>query len=115
MPARPVLQVTDSLDGKPLPEDTEPLTISVGRKSWKLYLSDASRQKVMKQIDDWTKDEEEETAEAFKTTRKTGPAKSHSDPAQLAAIREWAAANGHEVSPRGRIAKDVQEAYQAAH
>jgi len=33
----------------------------------------------------------------------------------LAAIREWAKVNGHEVSERGRIAGAVVEAYDAAH
>src|SRR3954469_17965545 len=33
----------------------------------------------------------------------------------LGAIREWAAANGHEVSARGRIARTVVDAYDAAH
>jgi hypothetical protein len=31
-----------------------------------------------------------------------------------AAVRAWAASNGHEVSPRGRISKAVQEAFKAA-
>ena len=30
-------------------------------------------------------------------------------------VREWARANGHEVSDRGRISADVQQAYDAAH
>jgi hypothetical protein len=33
----------------------------------------------------------------------------------LAAVREWAAAQGIEVSSRGRLAKDVVDAYTAAH
>lgn len=33
----------------------------------------------------------------------------------LAAIREWAKANGHEVAERGRIKKEILEAYDAAH
>jgi hypothetical protein len=33
----------------------------------------------------------------------------------LGQIREWARANGLEVSDRGRIAASVQEAYDAAH
>ena len=41
------------------------------------------------------------------------PARSNRD--QTAAIREWARANGHQVSDRGRISKSVIEAYQAAH
>lgn len=33
----------------------------------------------------------------------------------VAAVREWARANGHEVSDRGRIAGEVQDLYDAAH
>ena len=38
------------------------------------------------------------------------PARSNRD--QTAAIREWARANGHQVSDRGRISKSVIEAYR---
>ena len=31
------------------------------------------------------------------------------------AVREWAKANGYDVSERGRISADVQQAYDAAH
>jgi hypothetical protein len=31
-----------------------------------------------------------------------------------AAVRAWAASNGYEVSPRGRISRAVQEAFKAA-
>ena len=31
------------------------------------------------------------------------------------AVREWAKQNGYDVSERGRIAADVQQAYDAAH
>jgi hypothetical protein len=34
---------------------------------------------------------------------------------QLAAIREWARQNGHQVSDRGRIKAEVVEAFEAAH
>jgi hypothetical protein len=34
---------------------------------------------------------------------------------QLAAIREWARKNGHQVSDRGRIKAEVVEAFEAAH
>jgi hypothetical protein len=49
------------------------------------------------------------------TRRRTGRAKNTGKAANTtAAIREWAAANGHDVSPRGRIAASVQQAYDAA-
>jgi hypothetical protein len=31
------------------------------------------------------------------------------------AVRDWARANGYEVSDRGRISADIQQAYDAAH
>ena len=37
------------------------------------------------------------------------------DKEQIGAIREWAKANGHKVSDRGRIPGDVEAAFQAAH
>ncbi|MBF4615465.1 histone-like nucleoid-structuring protein Lsr2 [Curtobacterium sp. VKM Ac-1376] len=41
-------------------------------------------------------------------------AKGRSNPDELAKIREWAAANGHEVAARGRISQQVRDAYAAA-
>lgn len=35
--------------------------------------------------------------------------------ADLGAVREWARANGHKVSDRGRISAEVQSAYDKAH
>jgi hypothetical protein len=37
------------------------------------------------------------------------------DPAQTAAVREWARANGHTVSDRGRVSRAVQRAFDQAH
>jgi hypothetical protein len=31
-----------------------------------------------------------------------------------AAVRAWAASNGHDVSPRGRISRAIQDAFKAA-
>jgi hypothetical protein len=50
---------------------------------------------------------------ARRSSSRSAPARSSKE--DLAAIREWAKANGHQVSDRGRIAGDVQEAYRAAH
>jgi hypothetical protein len=50
---------------------------------------------------------------ARRSPTRSAPARSSKE--DLSAIREWAKANGHQVSDRGRIASDVQEAYRAAH
>ncbi|OMC52001.1 hypothetical protein A5742_17900 [Mycolicibacterium fortuitum] len=48
-------------------------------------------------------------------TRKAAGAKAEAaDPQQAQAIRQWARANGHTVSARGRIAAAVIDAYHAA-
>ena len=55
---------------------------------------------------------------ARKTTSRPvrgGSRSARTDREQLAKIRDWARANGHEVSDRGRIAASIMEAYQAAH
>lgn len=46
---------------------------------------------------------------------KKKPARTSSGRTNTKAIREWANANGHTVSERGRIPSDIVEAYDAAH
>ena len=48
-----------------------------------------------------------------RSSRISAPKRGNSD--ELAKIREWANANGHEVSSRGRISQAVRDAYDAAH
>jgi hypothetical protein len=52
---------------------------------------------------------------AQKMTTISSPPPLPLDREQTAAIRAWARRNGHHVSDRGRIAKTVVEAFQAAH
>jgi len=44
-----------------------------------------------------------------------GAARGGADREQLQAMREWARKNGFKVSDRGRLSKDVVEAYHAKH
>ena len=50
-----------------------------------------------------------------KMTASSGSRPQPLDREQTAAIRAWARQNGHEVSDRGRIAKTVVDAFEAAH
>lgn len=47
-----------------------------------------------------------------KTTARRGVGRAQSNP--TSEIREWAQANGYEVSQRGRISSEVQQAYEKA-
>ncbi|MGJ3508964.1 histone-like nucleoid-structuring protein Lsr2 [Enemella sp. A6] len=51
-----------------------------------------------------------------RTPRKSSaPAASSASGASAAEIRAWAIEAGHELSPRGRVPKEIREAYAAAH
>jgi hypothetical protein len=52
------------------------------------------------------------TARGLRRGTRTGPATKRTD---LQKIRDWARANGHEVSERGRISTSIIQAYDAAH
>ena len=56
-----------------------------------------------------------DAARRIRSTRGRRSSGSRAGKRDLTAIREWAAANGFEVSARGRIASTVIEAYEAAH
>lgn len=47
--------------------------------------------------------------------RRGSGGKAKTDKSQLAAMRQWAKDNGHDVSDRGRISQELQALYQAAH
>jgi hypothetical protein len=50
-----------------------------------------------------------------RSTRTRTSSSGRTDPDELAKIREWAGANGHDVAARGRISQTVRDAYAAAH
>ena len=103
-----ITQVTDDLDGS---ADAAPTQFGFDGKSYVIDLSRKNRaafEKVMKPY--------LAAARADKMPGKKKPPTARSARAtDLAAIREWAAANGLSVSPRGRVARTVVEAYDAAH
>lgn len=47
--------------------------------------------------------------------RKASSSGSSAKRSDLSEVREWARANGYEVSDRGRVSAQVQEAYDKAH
>lgn len=104
--------VTDDYDGKPLPEETKPTTLSYNSRSYELYLSDANAKRLSDAIEKFTKNVQPVSPPRRGRGKSRSTSSSSSD---FAAIREWAKKNGHEVSSRGRIRAEVVEAYRAAH
>ncbi|MFT3663025.1 MAG: Lsr2 family protein [Gordonia sp. (in: high G+C Gram-positive bacteria)] len=102
----------DDLTGEELTADQrKTVTVGLNGKTWKLDVSEESRKVVMDTIAEWTKD-----AELITKPASSAPSGTSADrKAQLQAIREWAKKQGMEVSDRGRIPTEVEEAFNAAH
>lgn len=91
-----------------------------------MYMNPAAKFKPVPSID-LSDDNAEKLRKAFsdhiaaarkvsgRNSRSTSGSKQRSNPDELAKIRDWANANGHEVSTRGRISQAVRDAYDAAH
>lgn len=112
MAKRTIEVLVDDLTGEET-KDIETVTYSLDGSSYEIELSKKNADKFRGLFQDYI-------AASRKTGgggrgRKSGGGKATADREQLQAIREWARANGHEVSDRGRIKQGVQDAYNAAH
>jgi len=88
-------------------------------KSYEIDLSDEHAQEFDKLIGRYIDAARESTAPArvptlAATRRERQGSGGSRSPEELTAIREWARAHGHQVGDRGRIAKEIVEAFEAA-
>lgn len=102
----------DDLDGTELPEATKSTTFALNGSTYEIDLSDANAEKLTAALAPFI--EKARSVRAGRTASRGGASSGRSDRDRLAKIREWAAANGHEVSSRGRVAATVVAAYEAA-
>lgn len=104
--------LVDDLTGETI-EDGSGKTVQFGfdGSTYEIDLTDENAGKLREAFADYV-------AAARKTsgrlTRTRTSSSGRTDPDELAKIREWAAANGHEVAARGRISQAVRDAYAAA-
>jgi hypothetical protein len=107
--------MTDDLDGSE--GDVSTVQIALDNTSYEIDLGAVNqarlRESLAKYLDAAT---EVKTKPVTRRGKKSAPvATARPDKAQTQAIRDWARANGHNVSNRGRIPVAVQEAFAAAH
>jgi hypothetical protein len=105
--SRTITTLTDDIDGGTADET---VTFNFKGTTYEIDLSKKNVDKMVKALQPYT-------SAARKTSgRRSGPGRTSSgaDRDQLAKIRQWARANGHPISDRGRIPAAVQEAYHAA-
>src|SRR6476660_8439474 len=110
MAKQTTVTVTDDLDGS---ANAAEVTFALNGESWSIDLGAQNRTALQKALKPYI-------AKATKQGRRRPPSSSRRSPGRafrtdLAAVREWAKKDGHQVSDRGRISAAVQQAYEAAH
>lgn len=100
----------DDIDGST--EGVRTVTIGLDRQNVEIDLSEASYAKVRDFLGPYLDAGRKINATAG-ASRKSGTTAADKR-ADTQAIREWAEANGHKVNTRGRIKKEIVDAYQAA-
>jgi hypothetical protein len=103
--------LTDDLDGN---EADETVTFALDNTTYEIDLSKANAKDLRKALDKYVSAGRKVTGGRSTRGSRTSAGSGRSSE-ELAAIREWAKQKGHEVSERGRIKKDVLDAYAAAH
>ena len=105
-------QITDDIDGS---TNAKTVTFTFEGSDYSIDLSTKNRtalEKALKPFIDHATLQSRRGTRASRRTRSTAPVKTRPD---LGVVREWARANGHIVSDRGRIGAAIQTAYDAAH
>ncbi|RAN78026.1 hypothetical protein B5P43_18515 [Bacillus sp. SRB_336] len=94
-------------------EEGDVQTVQLGWKgsTYELDLSNAEASELTELIETYTKAGRKVTRSARNATGTSAP---KSNREELQAIREWAKGNGYDVSERGRIKQEVQDAYRSA-
>lgn len=114
MAKKTIIQLVDDLDGTALESgDGKTIQFALEGHSYEIDLSDANVEKLREAFAPFIEAATPVSASARATRSRTTRGVSKS--VDLAAVREWARANGHTVSDRGRVPAAVQEAYAAAH
>lgn len=99
--------LTDDIDGS---DATETVSFGIDGVAYEIDLNDDNAQQLRDQLSEWTA-----KARRVGGRRNTGTRRRAGSPSDARKIRAWARENGHEVSERGRVSKEIREAYNAAH
>lgn len=96
-------------------EDVRTVSLSVDGQSVEIDLSAKNFEKLTKAVAPYLEAGRKTPSDNAPRRRRTsGAATTPAKASDTQAIRGWAQANGHEVSSRGRIKKDIVDAYEAA-
>lgn len=109
MAQRTILQLIDDLDGS---EADETVLFSLDGRSYEIDLTSENADKLRAALSSWAT-----AGRRTSVTRRQGK-HAPTDSArrqELEKIRQWGRDNGWQVSDRGRVPQDLQDAYRKAH
>lgn len=109
MAQRVEVVLIDDIDGG---NAEETVTFALDGVTYEIDLSDKNAKKLRDDLATWTGHARRAGAAKASTRRRAAGSAKRTD---LTAVREWARANGHTVSDRGRISAEIQSAYDKAH
>ena len=119
MAQRTVVQLVDDIDGTQITGDGgETVTFALDGTTYEIDVTREHARQLRDAVEVYVANGRRvggRRARATTPGRSSGGSSGRRDPAQTKAIKEWARANGHQISDRGRIAQRVLDAYEAAH
>jgi hypothetical protein len=101
--------LVDDLDGT---EATETVSFGLDGTTYEIDLNDANAASLREALSGYVGHARKVTGGGRRARRSSGGSATSSNTTD---VREWAKSQGMEVSERGRISADVQQAYDAAH
>lgn len=111
MAKKTVVLLIDDVDGG---DATQTITFALDGVAYEIDLNDKNAAKLRKAFQPWV-DAGRRVGGGATRRRRTSPAAGTSDPERTRKIRQWAADQGMQVPPRGRLPRRITDAYDAAH
>ncbi len=110
-----IRQVIDDVDGSDIADGAgERVDFALRGVDYQIDLSSANVAKLEKALKPYV-DAALKVSGTGRRRRVRASGSGKASPEQLAAIRDWARKNGHEVADRGRIKTEIVKAFEAAH
>ncbi|NLT30722.1 MAG: Lsr2 family protein [Propionibacterium sp.] len=105
------VSLEDDIDGS---AGDETITFAIDNTTYEIDLSAANAAKLRDALALYIGHARKVTGKGARKPAASAPAAASTGPS-AAEIRAWAIEAGHELSPRGRVPKEIREAYAAAH
>ena len=110
MARKEVVQLFDDLDGSKIEGPHQTVAFGYRGAEYEIDLNEENAQKLSDALSPFIA-----AARKVSGRRTGGSAAAPIDRSQLSAMRTWAKDHGYQVSDRGRISQEVQDAYHSAH